>query len=61
MESLYQNRHLLGVPDACRALSISKTTLFRIIAAKKIRPVKILGRTLIPQAEIERVAAEGIR
>jgi excisionase family DNA binding protein len=44
-------RELLG--------SISRTTLYRLICAGKIRAIKIGGRLMIPSDEIERIVAEG--
>jgi excisionase family DNA binding protein len=47
------------VNDACRALGISRATLYKLAAQGKIRFIKIGGRTLVPESEIDRLAAEG--
>jgi excisionase family DNA binding protein len=46
-------RQLLG--------GISRSTLYRLIQAGHIRPVKIGRRLMIPASEIERLAVEGTR
>jgi len=46
--------------DACELLGgISRTTLYRLIQADLIRPVRIGRRLMIPGHEIERLAADG--
>jgi excisionase family DNA binding protein len=47
------------VNDACQALGISRATLYKLAAQGKIRFIKIGGRTLVPESEIDRLAAEG--
>lgn len=47
--------------DAALRLGIGKTTLYELIAAKKIRVVKIGVRTLIPEAELQRYLADEIK
>jgi excisionase family DNA binding protein len=47
------------VLDACQALGISRASLYRLHQAGKIRFVKIGGRTLVPEGELDRVASEG--
>ena len=49
------------VNDACRSLGIGRSTLYKLIAERKLKPITIGGRTLIPRAEIERLIAEGSR
>lgn len=43
------------IPDACRRLSVSRTTLYELIKAGEIRSVKIGTRSLIPEADLQRV------
>jgi excisionase family DNA binding protein len=47
------------VDDAAAMLGIGRVSLYRLIGAGKLRPVKIAGRTLISRSEIERIAASG--
>jgi excisionase family DNA binding protein len=47
------------VNDACSALGISRATLYKLAAQGKIRLVKIGGRTVVPESEIDRIASEG--
>lgn len=49
---------LVSIPDACKALSIKRSTLYRMIKNREIQHVKIGKRTLIPTASI-RAIAEG--
>lgn len=39
----------LPVPDACRALGISRSTLYELIADGQITPAKLGRKTLIPR------------
>lgn len=45
----------LRIDDACRALSIGRTSLYALIAEGKLKPVKLAGRTLIPLVQLERL------
>ena len=45
------------INDACRALGLSRTTIYRLISAGQLKPVQIAGRTLIPRGEIEALMA----
>jgi excisionase family DNA binding protein len=47
------------VLDACSALGISRAKLYKLAAQGKIRLVKIGGRTVVPEVEIDRLASEG--
>ncbi|MGC9217234.1 helix-turn-helix domain-containing protein [Acidithiobacillus sp.] len=40
------------VPDACAALGIGRTLLYRLIAEGKIEARAIAGRTIIPAASV---------
>ncbi|MGI8830045.1 MAG: helix-turn-helix domain-containing protein [Candidatus Limnocylindria bacterium] len=51
-------RRLLTVKDAAAELSIGRSTLYELIAAGELRPVRI-GRALrIPTSELDRFVAE---
>jgi excisionase family DNA binding protein len=47
------------VNDACQALGISRATLYKLASQGKIKLIKIAGRTLVPESEIDRLASEG--
>ena len=47
------------VPDACKALGIGKSTLYRLVKTGHVRLVKINGRTLMPADELDRLATHG--
>lgn len=42
----------------CRALGISRTTLYALIAENKIKTIVVGGRRLIPDTEARRLLAE---
>ena len=43
------------INDAAHALGVSRTTLYNMAAAEKLRLVKVGGRTLVPETEIDRL------
>ncbi len=47
--------------EAGRILGISRSTLYRLEAAEKIKLLRIGRRTLIPASEIERLLIEGVK
>jgi hypothetical protein len=47
------------VRDACRAIGISKSTLYKLASKGMVRLVHIGGRTVVPETEINRLASEG--
>lgn len=49
------------VKDACSVLGIGRSSLYKLASAGKLRLVRIGGRTVVPGAEIERLAKEGTR
>lgn len=44
-----------SIEDVAAALTISRRTAYRLIAARKLRTVKFGGRRLVPAGEIERL------
>lgn len=46
-----------SVTDACRRLGVGRTTLYELIAGKAIVPIKLGTRTLVPESELQRFAA----
>ena len=47
------------IKDACAALGIGPSTLYKLARQGKIRLIRIVGRTLVPESEIDRLASEG--
>ena len=47
------------VRDACHAIGISKSTLYKLASQGMVRLVHIGGRTVVPETEINRLASEG--
>jgi len=46
------------IPGACHALSVSRSTLYELLSAGRIRSVHLGTRRLIPVSEIDRFARE---
>ena len=47
----------LTIEEACQALTISRPTLYELIASGRIRTVMVGRRRLVPVAELERLLA----
>lgn len=45
----------LDIESACRALSVSRATLYRMRAKNEIRIVKLLSKSVVPVADIDRL------
>jgi hypothetical protein len=45
------------VADACLALGISRATLYKLSLQGKVKLVKIAGRTIVPETEIDRLVS----
>ena len=50
---------LVSVPDACKALSIKRSTLYRMLKSGELEHRKLGRRTLIPAAAIRAIAVGG--
>jgi excisionase family DNA binding protein len=48
-------RHAYPITDACYALGIGRTSLYKMIGDGRIRTIMIAGRVLVPRTEIERL------
>jgi len=47
------------VKDACSTLGISRATLYKLSLQGKVKLVKIAGRTVVPETEIDRLVSGG--
>lgn len=45
------------IPEACQRLGVGRTVLYELIKAGEIRVFKIGTRTLVPEAELQKVIA----
>lgn len=43
---------LLTLPEVCEALRLSRRTVYRLIAAGRLRPTRIGGRVLVKESEV---------
>ena len=50
----------IGLPQFAAEISVSEDTIYRAIAAHKIKAVKAGNRWRIPRGELARVAREGL-
>jgi excisionase family DNA binding protein len=46
-----------SIREACRASSLGRTTVYSLIAAKRLRAIRIGGRTIIPAASLHALIA----
>jgi hypothetical protein len=49
------------VKPFCQRIGISPSTFWKYAKLKKIRVIRIGGRTLVPADEVLRIATEGLR
>jgi excisionase family DNA binding protein len=54
-----QIRTLVTVAEACRELTVSRGTIYKLLEAGQLKSVKIGGCRRIPWSEIERVQEHG--
>lgn len=50
-----------SITGAAAAIGVSRTTIYELVKAGKLHPVKIGTRTLIPRAELEALLAGGAK
>jgi|HigsolmetaAR202D_1030399.scaffolds.fasta_scaffold09238_3 excisionase family DNA binding protein len=43
------------ISEACNALGIGRTSLYKLVHQGKLRLIKIAGRSLVPRSELERL------
>jgi excisionase family DNA binding protein len=49
------------IPDACRAIGISRSHIYLLAKKGHLRLVRIGGRTVVPETEIDRLLAETVK
>ena len=49
------DRFAYRIPEACTALGIGRTSLYKLVEHNELRLIRIAGRTLVPRSEIERL------
>ena len=49
------NRLTYTVNEACRMLSIGRSSLYDLVKSGDLQLVKIAGRSLVPRSELERL------
>ena len=49
---------LMTIPDACAALRVGRSTIYEMIAAGKLKPVKVGRLTRIRVAELHALVAD---
>ena len=54
-----QSRRARTVADFCGQLSISRSHFYDLVSEGRIKIIKIGGRTLVPETELDRLASEG--
>ena len=52
---------LRTIEVAATRLGVSESTIWRLIRNDKLRIAKILGRTLVPESELQRLAQPAVR
>ncbi len=56
-----KRRFLHSIPRFAAEVGLSERSVWRLIAAGKIKSIKIsIGRTVIPDDELERVLSKGV-
>lgn len=53
-------RRALRVNDAAKSYGVSRSTIYKLMSAKKLATVKIAGRRLIPVDALEALLAEAV-
>ena len=43
------------IPDACQRIGLGRSSLYELIKSGHLRTVRIGGRTLIPESELQRL------
>ncbi len=49
------------IPDACRRLGIGRSSLYELIKSGELRSIKIAGRTLIPESDLQKLITDRLQ
>lgn len=49
------------IPQACARIGIGRTALYQLLRDGELRAVKLGGRTLIPESELQRLVAQRLQ
>lgn len=49
------------IPDAVRVSGLSRSTIYELAAAGRLKLSKVGGRTLVPRDQLEQLIADGMR
>jgi hypothetical protein len=58
--SPHELRLAVRINEACTALGISRSSLYELMGAGKIKTALLAGRRVIPVSELERVLSESL-
>ena len=59
MDRTEPERLSYSLDEACRTIGLSRATLYRLNAEGKLRFVKVSRRTIVPAADLRKLAEEG--
>ncbi|WP_293054920.1 helix-turn-helix domain-containing protein [Mycobacterium sp.] len=54
------SNRLLTIPEALEALRIGKSSFYKLTAKGEIRTLRLGGRTLVPEREIDRLISTAL-
>lgn len=57
IRSQHHDPLLVDIPEACRLLSLGRTSLYELINCGDVRVIRVGRRVLVPTAELDRVIA----
>ena len=46
------------IPEACQRIGVGRSSLYELIKSGQLKTVRICGRTLVPESELQRLLAE---
>lgn len=49
------------IPDACQRIGIGRSSLYELIKSGDLKTVRIAGRTLIPESELQRLVTDAVK
>lgn len=46
------------IPEACQRIGLGRSSLYELIKSGHLKTVRIAGRTLVPESELQRLVAD---